>query len=119
EASRHHLRHQRDALGDMLILAENEDQERHEHAACGDTKEAGEQAAGEAGYKSADDVSRAHPRSLRLTAMAAFDPATFASSHNASISSSVASSSERPLAASARSIWAKRFSNLALAPRRA
>src|SRR5690348_16826206 len=104
KAGRHDLRHQRDALGNVLVLAENEDQERHQNAARGDAQKSGEQPSGDAGDEPADDLGKVHPRSLRLPGAAAVCPASLASSHSASISSSVAPSSERPLAASARSI---------------
>jgi hypothetical protein len=40
QAGRHHLGDQRNALRDVLVLAENEDQQRNQNAAAGDAQKA-------------------------------------------------------------------------------
>src|SRR4051794_5261720 len=106
KAGRQHLRDERDALGDMLVLAEDQDQQGNQNAAAGDPQKARGQAADAAGQKSAEHVRKIHARLSRISAGAdgAARSSLFASFHSASISSSDASSSERPRAASVRSM---------------
>ncbi len=60
KAGRHHLRDQRDALGDMLVLAEQQHQQRNENAPAGDTEEAGGDTADPAGEETAENLVQKH-----------------------------------------------------------
>ena len=62
EAGRHHLREQRDALRNVLVLAQNENQQWHQNSAAGDSQKAGRDAANAAGEETAENVSRVHRR---------------------------------------------------------
>jgi hypothetical protein len=51
QARGHHLCDQRDALSDVLVLAEDQHQQRHQNAAAGDAEEAGCDAADATGQQ--------------------------------------------------------------------
>ena len=106
QAGRHHLRNQRYALRNVLVLAENEDQQRYQNPAAGDSEKARGEATDPACHQTAKDIGKIHPRPPWALADGGTSgsSAPFASFHNASISASEAPSSERPLAANARSI---------------
>jgi len=50
------LRDQRDALRDVLVLAEQQHQQRHQHAPGGHAQKAGEYASGETGHQPAENI---------------------------------------------------------------
>jgi hypothetical protein len=60
EAGGHHLRDQRDALRNVLVLAEHEDQQRHENSAAGDAQKSGRDAADTTRQQPAKNLGRVH-----------------------------------------------------------
>ena len=60
KTGRHHLRDQRDALGDVLVVAEDQHQQRHQNAAAGDAEEAGGYAADAARQQATKHIIENH-----------------------------------------------------------